>query len=184
MSPTPTPTVPADLAAGGRDLTPVALAGALALALAVQLVLPPAPLPAPSLRVSSLRAPGPLASGGRSGAAPATAADPSILARPLFSPARSAQAIEAAAPVGALSLLGVAAEGRRRLATVQDASGAVRTLAVGETVQGWRLGAIHGERAVVTRGGEVQELRVGAGPRPPAPAVANPAASSSGAPPL
>ena len=149
------------------DLTPALLAGALVLGLVIQLALPEA---------SPLAAMSPAGSGGRpadavrraakeAGPRPAAAPSyPAILDRPLFSPSRSGAVAIAGdvAPLGALALLGVASDGGRASATLASAGAPPRSLRLGEAIQGWRLSGVGRDHAILSRGGVVQVLKVGA----------------------
>jgi hypothetical protein len=106
---------------------------------------------------------------------PAVPEYPAILASPLFAPDRrpgpSLSAADAAEPGGgepgvAASLNGYAAVGAavgRKLATavISTPGGGVKTLRVGERVDGWRLAAVDRGRAVFTRGAARATLVVG-----------------------
>ena len=69
------------------------------------------------------------------------------------------------APVGALALLGVASDGGRASATLAAAGGAPRSLRLGEAIEGWRLSGAGRDHALLSRGGVVQVLKVGAPPQ-------------------
>ena len=152
------------------DPTPALLAGALVLGLVIQLALPQAsPLADPSPAGPVVRPRAPVGSrqpgaGSRVLAAPRY---PAILDRSLFSPSRSGAAAVAAdvAPVGALALLGVASDGGRASATLAAAGGAPRSLRLGEAIEGWRLSEVGRDHAILSRGGVVQVLKVGAPPQ-------------------
>ena len=148
------------------DPTPALLAGALVLGLVIQLALPQAsPLADLSSVGRSARAVGlpTHGTGFRVAAAPSYLA---ILNRPLFSPSRSgAAAVADVAPVGALALLGVASDGGRASATLSTVGGAPRSLRLGEAIEGWRLSEVGRYHAILSRGGVVQVLKVGAPPQ-------------------
>ena len=170
------------------DSTPMLLAGALVLGLVIQLALPQAS-PLADVAPGSIR---PLIDAGsrplgdmqvRPAVAPAFTA---ILDRPLFSPSRSGTAAVAGdiAPLGALALLGVASDGGRASATLVAPGGPPRSLRLGETIQGWRLSGVGRDHALLSRGGLVQVIEVGAPAQAPVGAPATPAAAPSGAAPL
>ena len=165
------------------------LAGALALGLAIQLALPQAsPLaevaPGGSIRASPMTGRG--LPGGEQVHPSSAPAYPAILDRPLFSPGRSETAAAAGdiAPLGALALLGVASDGGRASATLAVAGGPPGSLRLGETIQGWRLSGVERDHAILSRGGVVQVLKVGAPAQAPVSAPATPAAAPAAAAPL
>jgi hypothetical protein len=137
------------------------LVGALALALVVQAALPTAAPPPYAVSMHRVFV--------RDLAPPAAIGDfPAILAHPLFNPARSSDASEAgtpAAPAGVFMLLGVATTRGSASAILRDAAGELRTLRLGESLDGWRLAAVGLESVVLTQGSLTQSLQVGAPPR-------------------
>ena len=165
------------------DPTPALLVGALVLSLVIQFALPQAsPFADLSPEAGSGRAAVRL---GANGGEPRLALEPSypaILDRPLFTPSRSGSAAAAdIAPPGALMLLGVASDGGRASATLTTAGGALQSLRLGEAFQGWRLSGVGRDHAILSRGGVVQVLRVGAPPQGPGTIPVSAPAASPGA---
>lgn len=147
------------------DAAPALLSAALALGLLVQALAPPPPA-APATAV--------LASPHRGRARPPAVAEPAtippyavILARPLFSPSRSASGAAApdAAPAGTFALVGLATEGSAASAAIRTPSGLVHSLRLGEALEGWKLVAVGADRAVLRQGDAVQSIRLGAPPK-------------------
>ncbi len=156
------------------DPTPALLAGALVLGLVIQLALPQAsPLADLSPDVGDGRAAVRLAAKGAEPRLAVAPTYPAILGRPLFTPSRSGSTAVAAdvAPLGALALLGVASDGGRASATLTTAGGSPRSLRLGEALQGWRLSGVGRDHAILSRGGVVQVLKVGAPPQASAAAL-------------
>ncbi|MBO9623690.1 MAG: hypothetical protein J7500_13370 [Sphingomonas sp.] len=129
-----------------RDMLALIGAGAVAV-LTPAVLLPTAKRPAPTHAPAILR---PLAVP----QAPPLAA---AYERPLFAPAGGAEA--EAPPQDAPALVGVVGRlGADAVAMVRTADGSTRTLAIGESVDGWRLASLAIDAAFFTRG--TQRVRV------------------------
>lgn len=122
--------------------TPLAFAaaGLIAVAIPVWLLMPVAGAPA----VAEADVPAPVA-------APQTAAPLSrVYERPLFGTAQPD-----ALPADAPQLLGIAGRlGSDAVALVRTAQGGTRTLAIGDSVDGWTLESLAIDAALFTRGGQ------------------------------
>ncbi len=137
-----------------RHLAALAGAGLVALALPAWLL---TIAPQPSANTRPPDAP-PLAPAPQ----PALAA---IFARPIFAPAED---VLAAVPADAPALVGIAGRiDRDAVAMVRTADGATRSLAVGESIDGWRLGSLAIDAAFFTRGQERVRVPLPAGDEAP-----------------
>ncbi|HVJ02774.1 MAG TPA: hypothetical protein VM662_11375 [Sphingomonas sp.] len=129
-----------------RDILALAGAGAVAL-LTPLLLLPTAKQPVPAQESATLQ---PLA-------VPQVPPLAAAYERALFAPAGGVEA--EAPPQDAPALVGVAGRlGADAVALVRTADGSTRTLAIGESVDGWQLASLAIDAAFFTRG--AQRVRV------------------------
>ncbi|HEX8232268.1 MAG TPA: hypothetical protein VF559_02840 [Caulobacteraceae bacterium] len=142
-------------ARGSGELTPALACLALAAMLALQLAMPQ--------RTDLSDAPG---------RAPRLLRDPSaapigdyaaISRAPIFAPSRSAAggASGEATGCGSFEALGVGLGGGAATAVLRTPGGAVVRARPGQTIEGWRVAAVTGNRVVLSRGGERAVLTVG-----------------------
>lgn len=129
------------------SIAALAVAGTAALAMPLALLRPGAMPTAKSPEVAPLLAPPPAPPHG------------ALFRRTLFAPVDGAAEEDAPLPEGAPQLVGIAGRiGSDAVALVKGADGATRTLAVGESTDGWRLESLAIDAAFFTRG--TQRLRM------------------------
>lgn len=128
---------------GRRDRGLLAAAGAVALA-----------MPALLLPLARQRAPADLPKQAPPLAAPDAPPLAAAYQRGLFAPADAPDA-PGSAPADAPDLVGIVGRlGQDAVALVRGADGATRTLAIGESIDGWRLASLAIDAAFFTRGAQ------------------------------
>jgi hypothetical protein len=140
-------------------MLPAMLAALLLAAVAAQLLLTGGPeLPAEG--VGRIAASMPSVRVARAGSAP------DILARPLFSPTRNsdgggATGGGAGTMLGGAVVAGTVSRGRSTQAFVRLPDGSIRTLRIGQQIEGWRLAGLTGDSARFARDGQTISIAFG-----------------------
>lgn len=103
---------------------------------------------------------------------PALAAYEPLMQRPLFNPGRTPDPVRApSVPVGApvasalgdlsqYRVVGIAGDSQTRIALVRKGEGEVRTLRLGDSLDGWTVRAIDGRGVSISGGGRTEVLAI------------------------